>query len=46
MSAAELRQLVSEGVVDGVELFSVLDGRGVVLEEHLELNDAARSCGC
>jgi hypothetical protein len=39
-------QLVSEGAVDGVELVTVLDAHGEVLERHVPLDDAARSCGC
>jgi len=39
-------QLVSEGFVDGVELVTILDASGAVLEEHVPLNQHAKVCGC
>ena len=39
-------QMVSEGLVDGVELVTLLDASGAVLEEHVPLNQHAKVCGC
>ncbi|SDQ84999.1 hypothetical protein SAMN05428996_2885 [Quadrisphaera sp. DSM 44207] len=39
-------QLVSEGVVDGVELVTILAADGRVIERSVPLNDAAKSCAC
>ena len=39
-------QLVSEGLVDGVELVTILDASGAVLERHVPLNQHAKVCGC
>ncbi len=44
-SAQEVR-LVSEGVVDGVELFTWYDGAGRVLAEHAPLDPSLKQCGC
>jgi len=39
-------QMVSEGLVDGVELVTLLDASGAVLEQHVPLNQHAKVCGC
>ena len=44
--AAEEVRLVSEGVVDGVELFTWYDADGRVLAEHAPLDPTLKQCGC
>lgn len=44
--AAEEVRLVSEGFVDGVELFTWYDGEGRVLAEHTPLDPTLKQCGC
>lgn len=44
-SEEEVR-LVSEGVVDGVELFTWFNAEGRVIAEHTPLDPTLKSCGC
>lgn len=44
--AAEEVRLVSEGFVDGVELFTWYDGAGRVLAAHAPLDPTLKQCGC
>jgi len=44
--AAEEVRLVSEGFVDGVELFTWYNGEGRVLAEHTPLDPTLKQCGC
>ena len=46
VTAAEEVRLVSEGFVDGVELFTWYDGEGRVLAEHTPLDPTLKQCGC